>query len=254
MGNPEHDLRQQGTTPTRLARVLDVDPDLGAVLPARELARAQESLIARAYNLQPGPWELRTPAPAAGALGLLCLHGLLGLRTAIEGRATLELLGRGDLLQPWVQLGPDTTVPPKADWQVFEASQLLLLDRSFALAAAGFPEVITELMHRLVMRSRRLCYQLAVNTSPRADDRVLYSLWALADRWGRVTHDGIEIRLSLNHEQIAELVCAQRPSVSSALTRLRDEGRVTYSRGSFVLHGEAPGPVKDLKKQVALKV
>jgi hypothetical protein len=254
MGNDEHDLRHQGTTAAPLARVLEVDPDLGAALPAPERARAQESLVARVYDLQPGPWELRTPAPEAGALGLLALDGLIGLRTAIEGRATLELLGPGDLLQPWVQLGPDTTVPPKADWQVFEASQVLLLDRGFALAAAGFPEVITALMHRLVMRSRRLCYQLAVNTSPRADDRVLYTLWALADRWGRVTHNGIGLRLSLNHEQIAELVCAQRPSVSSALTRLRDEGRVTYSRGSFVLHGEAPGPMKDLEKQVALKV
>ncbi len=254
MQSAEDQAHAQPQSAVGLVRVLDADPDLGANLPASELQRARSSLAARVYNAGPGPWEIRAPAPEAGALGLLVLDGLLGLRTAIEGRATLELVGRGDLLQPWVQLGSDVTVAPDAGWHIFEPSQVILLDRRFARAAAEWPEVTAALMHRLVMRSRRLCYQLAVNTSPRAEDRVLYALWALADRWGRMTEDGVVLRLSLNHQQIAELVAAQRPSVSTALSRLRDDGRIAYSRGSFVLYGDAPAPVKELKKQVALKV
>ena len=221
--------RQAEQTPG-LIRVLDADPDLGRSLRGSELDRAQSGLVARAYSLRPGPWEIRAPAPEAGALGLLVLDGVLGLRTSVEGRATLELVGRGDLLQPWVQLGSEVTMPPEADWRIFEPSEVLLLDRRFAHSAAEWPGVSAALMNRLVMRSRRLCYQLAVNSSPRAEDRLVYALWALADRWGRVTEDGVVLRLSLSHEQLAELVAAKRPSVSSALSRLREDGRIAYSR------------------------
>jgi hypothetical protein len=240
-----------GTTDGRV-RVLDVDPDLGANLRGTELERAKECLVARVYNARPGPWEIRAPVAEAGTFGVLVLDGLVGLRTALEGRATLELVGRGDLLQPWVQLGSEITVPPEAGWSIFEPSRMILLDRRFAQIAAEWPEVIGALMHRLVVRSRRLCYQLAVNKSPRAEDRVLYTLWALADRWGRVTEEGVVLRLTLNHEKLAELVSAQRPSVSTALSRLRAEGRLAYSRGSFILCGGPPTTVTELRRQVAL--
>ena len=249
---PPGETQEQAQSAAGLVRVLDADPDLGANLGDTDLERARNILVARVYNAPPGRWEIRPPAAESGALGLLVLDGVLGLRTAIEGRATLELVGRGDLLQPWVQLGSDVTMPPDADWRIFEPSQVILLDRRFAQAASEWPQVTAALMQRLVVRSRRLCYQLAVNTSPRAEDRIVYALWALADRWGRVTEDGVLLRLSLNHEQIAELVSAQRPSVSSALSRLREEGQLTYSRGSFMLCGDPPAQVKELKKQLAL--
>lgn len=236
----------------RPLRVLDVDPDLGSALPRSDFERARADLVARPYETEPGAWEIHRPARERGAFGLLVVSGLLGLRTSIGARATLELVGRGDLLQPWVQLGAESSVPPTAGWRVLEPSKLLLLDRRFAEAAAQWPELTAALMHRLVLRSRRLCYQLAVNTSPRVEERLLFALWALADRWGRVTEEGTVLHLHLTHQQLAELVAAQRPSVSGALSRLRDEGRLTYTRDCFVLLGQVPGEVETLKEQVAL--
>ncbi len=239
--------------PTPLVRVLDIDPDLARSLPEHEHELAADSLLARMYSVLPGRWEIAAPTPESGALGLLVVDGALGLRTSVEGRTTLELVGRGDLLQPWVQLGGETTVPSAAGWRVFEPSRLVLLDRRFAVSAAVWPELVAALMHRLVIRSRRLCYQLAINTNPRVEDRVLFGLWALADRWGRVGQRGVVLKLNLTHEQIAELVCAQRPSVSAALSHLRQEGRLAYSRGEFILPGDPPGEVQELKRQVALE-
>lgn len=233
-------------------QLLDEDPDLGVALPPAELERAARALVAPVYVAAPGPWEIGAPATERGALGLLVLDGLLGLRTALERRATLELVGAGDLLQPWMRYDADATIPPEAGWRIFEEARIALLDRVFAEAAGEWPEIASALTHRLVARSRRLSYQLAVNTSPRAEDRLLYTLWHLGDRWGRVTEQGVVLRLSLNHEQLAELVGAQRPSVTSALARLREDGRIDYSRGYFVLCGDAPGAVADLKRQVAL--
>ena len=127
-----------------------------------------------------------------------------------------------------------------------------MLDYDFAFAAAQWPQIASALMYRLVLRSRRLCYQLAVNTAPQVEQRLLYSLWSLADRWGRVTEQGTVLELQLTHQQLAELVAAQRPSVSAALSRLRQERRIGYDRTSFILHGEVPGEVAELKDQLAL--
>ena len=237
----------------RSVRVLDVDPDLGARLPKDERERARAALTAHVYDADPGVWEVRQPARGPGAFGLLVAEGMLGLQTALEDRATLELVGRGDLLQPWVQLGSETTMQPTAGWHVIAPSRLLLLDRAFATAAAAWPEVVVALMRRLIVRTRRLCYQLAVNTSPRVEDRIVASLWALADRWGHVKDAGAVLPLRLTHRQLAEVVCAQRPSVSAALSRLRDEGRVSYTRSSFTLHGAVPSEVKALRDEVARK-
>jgi len=239
-------------TAARSVRVLDLDPDLAVALAPDEFERARTTLVARAYEAAQGPWKIRQPATDPGALGLLVMDGAFGLHTAVGSRTTLELLGRGDVLQPWVTLGPETSVPPTVSWEVVATARVVLLDAAFARAAAEWPEVIATLMRRQVARCRRLCYQLAVNTSPRVDERIVFALWALADRWGHVTEAGTTFRLRLTHRHIAELVCAQRPSVSAALTRLRDEGRVSYSRDTFVLHGEVPGEVRALRTDVGI--
>lgn len=52
-------------------------------------------------------------------------------------------------------------------------------------------------------------------------------LWHLADRWGRVTPDGVIVPLKLTHEALGRLVGAQRPTVTLALGELVASGRVT---------------------------
>ena len=47
----------------------------------------------------------------------------------------------------------------------------------------------------------------------------------LADRWGRVTPDGIVVDLALTHELIGHLVGGRRPTVTLALAELAESGR-----------------------------
>ena len=230
-------------------RILDLDPDLGSRLGA-DLESARAQLVARPYRVEPGPWDIPQPRDPAGAYGLLIVEGVAALRTALAERATVELLGAGDVLQPWVQLGLETTAPPSARWEVLQPLTVALLDRDFARAAAPWPEFAGALMYRLVRRSRRLGYQLAVNTAPQVEQRLLYSLWALADRWGRVTEAGTMLELRLTHQLLAELVAAQRPTVSAALNRLRDSGLISYTRSTFLLCGHVPSEVESLRRQL----
>ena len=250
------DVAAERVRPSRgahVVQVLEADPDLAARLADSEREQARAALAARVYRAGRGDWDIGQPRADAGAFGLLVIDGILGLRTTLGDRTTLELVGHGDLLRPWVQLVGEASMTPHADWEVLAPARLALLDRRFAEASAPWPEVTAALMHRLVLRARRLCYQLAANASPRADQRLLCMLWAVADRWGRVTEEGTLIEIPLTHQHLAELVCTKRPSVSTALGALRERGEISYTRDRFVLHGEVPYEVTALKSQVALR-
>jgi CRP/FNR family transcriptional regulator, cyclic AMP receptor protein len=91
-----------------------------------------------------------------------------------------------------------------------------------------------------MQRSRTLAVNMAIAHYQRTDRRLLLLLWHLADRWGRVTPEGIRLPLPVTHQLLADLVAARRPSVSSGLQRLAREGLVSRAGDGWVLHGEPP--------------
>jgi hypothetical protein len=83
---------------------------------------------------------------------------------------------------------------------------------------------------RHVRRVRSLAFQRAIAQLPRVDDRMLVLLWALAERWGRVSPDGVRVPVGLPHRMLATLVGARRPSVTTALTGWRARARRAHRR------------------------
>jgi CRP-like cAMP-binding protein len=81
---------------------------------------------------------------------------------------------------------------------------------------------------------------MAIVQLPRLDDRLWMLFWELADRYGRVHTDGVHLDLPLTHELLSHLAAARRPSVSGALTRLSEQGRLLRSGRSWVLTGDPP--------------
>jgi len=82
---------------------------------------------------------------------------------------------------------------------------------------------------------------LAIAHHPRVDDRLLLTLWHLAERWGRVRPEGIAVRLPLTHQRLADLVGAHRPSVTIAMGDLVRAGTVSRCEdGTWTLHGSPP--------------
>lgn len=93
------------------------------------------------------------------------------------------------------------------------------------------------------MRSRWLAVDLAIGHGVGIERRLLLTLWHLADRWGRVTRDGVRLDLRLTHELLGDIVGARRPSVSTALgalTRSRLVEPLPESR--WLLLGSPPDP------------
>jgi CRP/FNR family cyclic AMP-dependent transcriptional regulator len=237
-----------------LARILEEDSDLCDRLPADQQARATADGVARVQMLDVGMWdEPDDPENHRDGFGLLVLDGMLARRVTLGRFDCTELLGQGDLLRPWNFSGASlSSVPSKVTWNVVEPVRLAALDRRFALTIAPWPEVTASLMDRIIARTRWLAFQLAVCHVVRVDTRLLLMMWHFADRWGRMTKDGARIHLPVTHSVLASVVGARRPSVTTALGRLQEQGLIArLPDGAWLLHGSPPEDYATLEAAAA---
>lgn len=237
--------------PTGLVPVLDEDADLEEAVDPSRVDAIRSIAVAPVIQLPSGALPAMRP-PTGPVLGLLVLDGILGSRVVMTERAHLELVSAGDLLRPWVGLGPDASVPVRFDWCVYEPVRVAVLDRRFSHAIRDFPELYEALFERLVLRSRRLNFQLAVNSVTGIEERILLVLWHFGERWGRVTGAGIYVSFPLTHKDLADVVGASRPSVSSALMALRRRGAIQQHERGWVLCGSPPDRFMELQEEAEL--
>ncbi len=235
------------------ARVLEEDPDLGTAIDRDDWQRALAAAVAPTFQFGRGPLRFFPPPDHAG-LGALVLTGMIVIRIDAGARAHVELLGEGDVISPWVGMGEDLAIPSVVNASVVTHLRIALLDRRFALRTARWPEIHAALIRRLIVRTRTLSLQAAINAVPRVEERLELTLWQLAYRFGRVTQMGIAVELPITHSQLAELLAAQRPSVSTALGRLQAHGRVIrLDRHRWLLPGEPPNILTTLARQSGLR-
>ena len=221
--------------------VLDEDPDLAADLDGLRLVTASRDLRAAALSVPSGRWEPDGHAAGLrGGVGLLIIDGVLARRVGTQRRSGAELLGPGDLLRPVTGDGGAEAVF-KTSWRVIEPLRVAVLDQRFLMRLAPYPEIAGELIGRAVDRARHVLVHMAIAHHPRVDARLLHLLWQLADRWGRVTPHGVSLPLRLTHELLADLVAAQRPSVTLSLQQLERQGQITREGGRLLLIGDPPG-------------
>jgi CRP-like cAMP-binding protein len=237
-----------------VASVLDADPDLAATIPAEHRLSATRHSVAPVMSFSRGPWSF-TPPGDAGGLGALVLEGLILVRIEVADRCHGELLGEGDVISPWVRVGPEVMVPTTVSARVVSPVRVALLDRSFTMRTARWPEIHAGIVHRLILRSRRLSLQSAINSIPRTQQRLELTLWHLAHRYGRVTSGGLKLSLPLSHAQLAEIVATQRPSVTIALARMQEDGRlIRTGPHQWLLTGPSPAELAPLAEQCGVDV
>ena len=234
-------------------RLVDEDPDLFAALPPRGLLDARARAIAPVVRLERGPWsaDVGHVSDQDSCLGLLVLDGLLIHSVVVVHEPRSEIVGPGDVLRPWQQLTEVTSVPFAAHWQVVHTARLAILDTRFLAFAARWPKLISAIVQRTVRRSHWLSLQLAITDLRRVDDRLMLFFWHLADRWGRMGPDGVTVPLPVTHDVLAQLVCAQRPTVTSALKRLSDRGQIRrLSDKTWLLAPEPPTVPASVRAQL----
>ncbi len=225
----------------RRVRVAEAFPEMIEQLDPEQRELATARLVADLLVLRSGAW-IPPPTPhAPGHLGLLVLSGLMSRDVSLERPLATELVGRGDLLRPTQNDGQDAPIPFAVSWTVLHPTRIAVLDPHFAQALGYWPPAVEAMIRGMCSRAHSLSITLAVSNLRRVDTRVMVLLWHLADRWGRVTPDGVVVPLKLTHETLARLVGAQRPSVTTALHQLADEGRLSRTRDrAWLLHGVPP--------------
>jgi CRP/FNR family cyclic AMP-dependent transcriptional regulator len=229
--------------PQRVAPLLDVDPDLGQFLEGSRADDARRQLLVRVRRLATGPWNTaRLTVADPGHLGLLVLDGVLAREVLAADVISTELIGGGELLRPW-QLAPDPALlRVSVRWSVLSEARVAVLDRRLAGHLAAYPEILSLLVERMTARTQRLAVAQAISQLNRVDQRLLTLFWHLAERWGRMTADGVLIPLTLSHRMLSQLVGARRPTVSTALGELARDARVVrQDDGAWLLRGEPVG-------------
>jgi hypothetical protein len=229
--------------------LIEHDPELFAGLDSTGLQDARDAIVP-AWQIEEGAWTPPALDPNRTPFGLLLLKGFLARETTLADASSLELLGPGDMLRPWVDpTGKDSEV--EVAWEALETSVIAALDGRFGSVALRHPAIIATLMDRYAARTASVALHLAVCHIVGLDKRLETMFWHLADRWGRVSREGVILPLRFSHDFLAKLVGVRRPSVTSALSRLRHDGIVERRPdGSWLLHGRPPAELTEVRESV----
>ena len=211
----------------RSLRLLDLDPDLGRMLPPDRRAEAAQGLIVSTHTIHEGVLDLdRLRAASPSHIGLLIIDGVIAQEVLLGDTVSTELLGSGDIIRPWTSEEPVELLEAESRSTVVSEVTAALLDRRVATELCSYPEVYSGIMDRLSQRSARLATTKAISQLTRVDRRLIALFWQLAERWGRMTGQGVRIPLRLSHRLLGQLVGARRPTVSSALAQLVRAGEL----------------------------
>lgn len=218
------------------APLADLAPELLGSVDVRD-PTVPRALKVTTLHVSRGTWQ----PPAASRdrlLALVLIDGAVFRSVTVGGFSTGDVLGAGDVVVPH---SPDATSSrdARADvgWNVLQPTTMAVIDGRLAAWAAQSPGFRLRLLDRQADQLDRVMARLALVHRRRLEERLVLVLWELADRWGRVTSDGVLLPITLRHHQLAALVAALRPPVTLALRRLSVQGVVERSLRGYLLRG-----------------
>lgn len=230
--------------------VLQIDPDLADGIAESRLSAAVRACQARAIEIPAGRWEAEELGGELSGFGLLVVSGILCRRVVQGEHNGAEVLGPGDLLRPWEGIGGWASIPTESSWKVIEPGKLAVLDAEFVRRANPYPELTIGLVQRALLRSRYLAVLIAIISRRRIDTRLTMLFWHLADRFGHLNGEWVEIPVPLTHGTLAELVAARRPSVTTALSHLSEREVLQRVERGWRLRGKVPPELLEVRASV----
>jgi hypothetical protein len=226
------------TTQQSRIRLLDADPGLGEGLPPEVELEARDKLLSEVLVVHKGEWQPPEDEPS-GHLGYLVLDGLLTREVTVGKSRSVELLNVGDMLRPWQE---DPSSYSTSRWAALKEVNLAVLGPDVAERIAHYPQMAGLLVERTMCRARNLAVHWAIANTVGLETRILMLFRHLAERWGKVTPEGVAVPLSITHQMVADLVGARRPSATTAIVRLAERGDLARTpEGGWLLEGATPG-------------
>ena len=222
-------------SPAEQVALLEADPELLRYVAAEDAQRAGAALRAPAVDLPVGlfsPGDLF--AMGTNCFAAMVVSGVINQEIFVTGQPSLRLLGPGDIIPGRAPDGP--FIEPAFAWSAATPTRVALLDDHFLMAARRWPRLVPALLERALDTQGGVLLQLAVSQQPRVEDRLVMLFRNLADRWGRMTPEGVVVSLRLTHESLGRMVGARRPTITLALRALAEAGRlVRLPEGTWLL-------------------
>ena len=243
-------------TDRHITSLLELDPDLGLLLPDDRLQAAQRDLRVAVHALDAGPWDAdRLSGASPDHVGMLVLDGVLAREVLVSDTVSTELLGPGDVVRPWRVHDGSSLLRHQIRWSVLSRSRVARRDRRCGGELARYPEVMVAVLDRVNERALRLAVTQAISQLNRVDRRLLALFWHLAERWGRMTGEGVALPMTLSHRMLGQLVGARRPTVSTALGELAREGELKRrDDGTWLLTGVSVGvPEPEIERVIPMR-
>ena len=218
------DRRGRRMPPAAAVSLVSVLPEIVATVPARDRQPAERALMLPLVSARDADLTdvIGTQTPAA--FDFLIVDGIVLKQTTLIDRSALELLGPGDLLAPPLTAARQFESRAASRYLAHGQVSLAAIEGHFRQAARRWPGIAEFLHDRLARQIHHASMQLAMLHLPRIQDRLIALFADLAERFGRVTADGILIDLPLTHEVIGGLVGNRRPTVTLALGELASNG------------------------------
>jgi DNA-binding transcriptional ArsR family regulator len=222
-----------------LVRLLDIQPELGTRLREDDRAEARDHLVLRTLVLPKGEWSLEGEAVRAHPFGVIVIDGVLLQDVQLGARSCQQLLGPGDVVLP------DAIGHASLDVGLRLAaateSRVAVLDDRLQGPFRLWPGLAIGMLERIGRQLSRNAVHGAIAQLPRVEDRLEATFWDLADRWGRVTPNGVHVPLQLTHETLARIVGGRRPTITLALRDLSERGIVVRHRdGTWMIAAREP--------------
>ncbi len=208
----------------------DSDSRLAACIPAGV------RLPAHAVKVPPG--RIDPLAVGEDAFALLLVAGVIRSEVHFGDRTVAETLVAGDVLLPAAPQGDGFAA--RRSVSALSWCVLARLDANFIAAAARWPELMRDLHGRLADQEHRIAVSGAIGQMPRTDERIEATFDQLAARLGKPVPEGRLVPLTMTHAAIGRMVGASRPTVSLALGRLAERGRLLRCANGHWLIANTP--------------
>jgi hypothetical protein len=168
-----------------------------------------------------------------GSIGVVSAGRFAVMVTAEGARSrTIALVQEGDAL-----------VMPTDEWQGAPGARVVAAtDSEMMMVTGSIDELVAVdsaagawLVRALAQAVADRELSAAIALEPRLERRLILKLRQLADRWGRVTPEGVRLDLRVTHQELADMVGAARESVTVAFRRLQDQGEIELRRRTVII-------------------
>lgn len=175
-------------------------------------------------------------APEAGLTGPAAFVSAGRVAVVVEAEAgrtrTIALLQEGDALVLPAGGWPGA---PGARVRAATDAELMVLSAPLDDVLCADPGLGAWIVRAIAAAVADRELSVAIALEPRLERRLVLKLRQLAQRWGKVTPEGVRLDLRVTHQELGDMIGAARESITVALGRLQDQGEVIVRRRTVIL-------------------